>query len=78
MPPRYWLTTARPRTAWRIAASWGAEKWPCTTQDGSIEVCPNTMESARTGIREGLNYTVVRRVIELPAGRRPRKEPAAA
>jgi hypothetical protein len=69
MPPRYWLTTARPRTAWRIAASCGAEKWPCTTQDGSIEVCPNTMESARTGIRAELNYTIARRVIELSPSR---------
>ncbi|MGD0020512.1 MAG: hypothetical protein ABSD62_14820 [Candidatus Limnocylindrales bacterium] len=25
----------------------------------------------RTGIREGLNYTTVRRVIDLPVGRRP-------
>jgi len=30
-----------------------------------------------TGTREGLNYTVVRRVIELPVGRRPRAVAAA-
>ena len=29
-------------------------------------MCLNTMKSARTGIREELNYTIRQRVIELP------------